>query len=295
VGYHVIVAFDCGHTTDAPAQYAEPHRGCPACRKIRRDRIEAEWFEQRAANSAAAKKTYAESEDRAGALLDDLPVPDVPAALLFEWRRTALHEIRGAIVNEELFGKTGMVGTTLAQQRRRLAAGLIPSVEELRAAVAGGQAEAVGVGDGDEEPLVRELTAALVAEVLALIEEHGPGGLRVTDATRFLTASVRRWAEDRESKWYSRRWIIYRELSLPVTPGNSTRFGRLDLTVMRPDGPDLVVEIDSAHNAQTVEKLRFARDAGAVAIWVRWNAGRVGAPDGVHVVDLVEETRGLTS
>lgn len=315
VGYHVIVAFDCGHTTDVRAEFAEPHRGCPTCRKARGDRIEAEWVEQRAANSVAAKKTYAECEDRARALLDDLPVPDVPAALLFEWRRTALHEIRSAIVKEERFDKTGMVGTTLAQQRRRLAAGLVPSVEELRATVAAcepvrildkghwpagwlhllcrQQAEVSG-NDVSEELLVNELTAALAAEVIALTKEYGPGRLRVTDATKFLTAAVRRWAEDRESKWRSHRWIAYRELSLPVTPGGSARFGRLDLTVMRPDGPDLVVEIDSTHNAQTVEKLGFVRDAGAVAIWVRWNAGRVEAPDGIHVIDLIEATRGLT-
>ena len=87
---------------------------------------------------------------------------------------------------------------------------------------------------------------------------------------------------------------MFRELSVPVTtPGKSSRFGRLDVTVLRPHGPDLVVEIDSSHNDGSVTKLEFARDAGAVPIWVRWHSGRVQAPPGVAVIDLLAATRKL--
>lgn len=88
---------------------------------------------------------------------------------------------------------------------------------------------------------------------------------------------------------------MYRELSLPLTPGGSARFGRPDLTVMRLDASDLVIEIDSEHKEQSVEKLAFARAAGATAVWVRWRGGRVDAPSGIAVIDLVDATRGLTS
>lgn len=64
---------------------------------------------------------------------------------------------------------------------------------------------------------------------------------------------------------------------------------------MRPDGPDIVVEIDSTHKEQNIEKLAYARDAGAVAVWVRWHSGRLEAPNGIHVIDLVEATRGLAA
>jgi hypothetical protein len=311
VGFHVIVAFDCGHTTDARAEYAEPHRGCPACRKVRRDRMEAEWFEQRGANSAAAKKLYAECDDRAKALLEDLPVPDVPAALLYEWRRTALVEIRGAIVSEDLFGKTGMVDTTLTRQQR-VAVDLIPSGEQLRAAVAAREPLSIlgkahwptgwlqfldgrpaGPAAADDAALVQHLGATLAAEAALLVEEYGRGELRVAAVTKFLSGAVKQWADSQEPKWRSHRWITYRELSLPITPAGSTRFGRLDLTVMRPERPDLVIEIDSTSKAESAEKLAFARAAGAVAVWVRWHTGRVDAPDGVHVIDLVQASRGL--
>jgi hypothetical protein len=64
---------------------------------------------------------------------------------------------------------------------------------------------------------------------------------------------------------------------------------------MRPDGPDLVVEIDSAHSEGNLGKLVFARDAGAIAVWVRWHGGRIEQPAGVSVIDLIGATRGLTT
>lgn len=135
VGYHVIVSFDCGHTTEAPARFAEPERGCPACRKARWAARQAALNQQFRTNSAAAKALYAQSLDEAQELLDALPVPDAPGPLLLEWRRTTLHNIRGAIVDERLFGKTGVVGAALAHHREAAKA-LTPPVEALQAAAA---------------------------------------------------------------------------------------------------------------------------------------------------------------
>jgi hypothetical protein len=65
------------------------------------------------------------------------------------------------------------------------------------------------------------------------------------------------------------------------------------VAVLRSEDPDVVIEIDSAHNAASVAKLEHARDAGAVAVWVRWNAGPVRSVDGLAVLDLVETSSGM--
>jgi Uma2 family endonuclease len=62
---------------------------------------------------------------------------------------------------------------------------------------------------------------------------------------------------------------------------------------MRDPDPDLVIEIDATENAASAAKLEFARDAGAVPVWMRWRGGRVQAPAGAHLIDLIEQTRGL--
>lgn len=41
----------------------------------------------------------------------------------------------------------------------------------------------------------------------------------------------------------------YRELRIPVVPDGKGRYGRLDVVIWLPGGPDIVVEIDSAPNA----------------------------------------------
>jgi hypothetical protein len=64
------------------------------------------------------------------------------------------------------------------------------------------------------------------------------------------------------------------------------RYGRLDVAVWHPDLPDVVVEIDSAPNAESVRKLEFARDAGALPIWVRHGSSRITEPEGVAVIDV---------
>ncbi|MFJ8628642.1 recombinase family protein [Kitasatospora sp. NPDC093550] len=75
----------------------------------------------------------------------------------------------------------------------------------------------------------------------------------------------------------------YRELRLPVVPPGATRYGRLDTVICQPGAADIVVEIDSAPNASSAAELAFARDAGAVPIWLRFGKGNVDAPDGVVV------------
>ncbi len=54
---------------------------------------------------------------------------------------------------------------------------------------------------------------------------------------------------------------------------------------------DVVVEIDSAPNAASAQKLAFARDAGAYPLWVRFGTGGIEKIDGVMVLDIREATR----
>ncbi|MEU0059913.1 hypothetical protein [Streptomyces sp. NPDC006334] len=60
-----------------------------------------------------------------------------------------------------------------------------------------------------------------------------------------------------------------------------------------PGIPDIVVEIDSAPNAASSQKLAFARDAGAHSFWVRFGSGGVEKIDGVTVLDIRDAVRGV--
>lgn len=309
VGFHVIVTFACGHTDEVKAEHGDPERDCLACRNAR-------WEERRAAapaNSAAAKRLYADCADHGQALLDGLPAPDVAAPLLFEWRTWGLNRLRLAIVREQQFGQADATEHALTDVRRA-AETLLPAVDDLRAAVDGrhpvhilekqhwptGWLHHLGAlqtpAPAEDGVLIDQLREVLTAGVDAVVGGYGrEQQLRTDRVTRFLTEAIKSWAYGQETQSRARRWNVYGELSLPLTPGGSTRYGRLDLTVMRPERPDLVIEIDSQHKEKSIEKLTFARAAGATAVWVRWRGGRVDAPAGIPVIDLTEATRGLTA
>ncbi|MGW3134211.1 hypothetical protein [Streptomyces sp. NPDC001123] len=56
---------------------------------------------------------------------------------------------------------------------------------------------------------------------------------------------------------------------------------RADVVAWLPGGPNFVIEIDSAPNPASAEKLVFARDAGAFPLWVRFGKGGIETIDGV--------------
>ncbi|MER5399851.1 hypothetical protein [Streptomyces sp. NPDC002599] len=85
----------------------------------------------------------------------------------------------------------------------------------------------------------------------------------------------------------------YRELRLPVVPDGKDRYGRVDVVIWIPGGPDIVVEIDSAPNAASAQKLAFARDVGAWPLWVRFGSGGIEEIDGVTVLDIREAVRSV--
>ncbi len=96
-GHHVIVTFGCGHAAEAPAHFAEPEGGCPACRRVRAAERQQRWKAQYAENSAKSRQGYGDALEEATALVDQLLVPRAPAPLLFEWRNESVHELRTSV------------------------------------------------------------------------------------------------------------------------------------------------------------------------------------------------------
>jgi hypothetical protein len=305
VGYHSIVTFDCGHTAEVKTEFSDPARDCPACRRADYERREAAFQARR----QAARDSYEEDKQRAQQLVQTIEVPeDVPVPLGLAWRTAAVGDLRSAVAAERHHGKTGLVGTTTARLRTE-ARTLLPTDDRIRKAIAAREPlQIAGRGHWptgwlrhvaaqplpratDDEATVAGLRHHLEDAVADAQEWWVGGGSDVAAMTRWLTEHVADWAYGQETKWRNRRWNVFRELSLPVAPGGSSRFGRLDVTIMRPDLPDIVVELDSTHNTGSVAKLEFARDAGAVPVWVRWHSGRLQAPEGVAVIDLIEATR----
>ncbi|GAA1027201.1 hypothetical protein GCM10009565_48270 [Amycolatopsis albidoflavus] len=250
-----------------------------------------------------ARAASAATGDEARELLAGIDIPEsVPAPLVAGWRSVALTLIRRAMVAERAFGKTGAVGTA-KKHAGQLLAGLPPGEAELRAAVDArepvkilGKAHwphgSLRVLGHDSEPPAED--PAAVAALRTWLRQALAGTDLKADAeshstaavTGLLTGLVRDWADAQPRTFRHNRWIGYRELTVPVTPGGARRYGRLDVVVNRPGRPDLVIEIDSAHNPRSVEKLLFARDAGAVPIWIRWLGGSLHEHPDITVIDL---------
>jgi hypothetical protein len=69
------------------------------------------------------------------------------------------------------------------------------------------------------------------------------------------------------------------------------RHSVVDVACARPSAPPVVVEVDRADRARTVEKLIAEAAAGRVPIWVRWGTGGFAAPPAeIHLVTF-EVTR----
>ncbi|WP_158973361.1 hypothetical protein [Streptomyces griseus] len=86
----------------------------------------------------------------------------------------------------------------------------------------------------------------------------------------------------------------FRELRVLVVPDGRGRYGRLDVVIWMPGTiPDILVEIDFAPNLASAQKLAFARDAGALPLWVRFGCGSIEKIGGVCVLDLCEAVRAV--
>ncbi|WP_306192112.1 hypothetical protein, partial [Streptomyces sp. MK5] len=76
-----------------------------------------------------------------------------------------------------------------------------------------------------------------------------------------------------------------------VTAGTAARSAAV--VIRMPGLPEVVVEIGSAPNAASAQKLAFAREAGAYPLWVRFGSGGIEKIDCVMVLDIRDAVSGV--
>lgn len=81
----------------------------------------------------------------------------------------------------------------------------------------------------------------------------------------------------------------FKELAVPLIMESAP--GRADLIGVGGERQDVVIEIDAEHNPGSISKLVFARQAGALPVWVRWRTWEEpgAVPKGIHLVNLAPE------
>ncbi|MFD8979873.1 zinc-ribbon domain-containing protein [Streptomyces sp. NPDC059564] len=263
------------------------------------------------AELAAAAKAAA---GRAERLLDTVPLPGaLPVGLAVEWRYWAAGEVRGAMAAEQVLAKSGEPERAL-QRVMAVAERSIPALEACTAAAAqDGVVKILGraywaegwcylLSGEPREPLGAEHLAALRGHLEGWLEdwaqhvrEEREAGRRVpattAEVTAALTGEIREFLHGLDDGA-----MVYGEVRVPVVPDGKTRYGRLDLVGWLPSPaiPDFVVEIDSAPNPSSLQKLKFVRDAGAVPLWVRFGTGGLEEVAGVGVIDAREAVRAAT-
>ncbi|TVP36256.1 hypothetical protein A3L22_30000 [Streptomyces griseus subsp. griseus] len=312
----------CRECVGYRVSYTYPERGCTlmvtpesaAKKKTRCWSCYQQWWQ---ANEKQLKKELSAAAKaaagRAGKLLEAVPGPaDVPAPLVTEWRWWAARHLQSAIATEEKMGPEGRTEEMLAQVTE-MAARLLPTKAEAgRVAAHGGVMRLLDQAhwtDGwlhqftgraarrlDKDDLenmawvLGEILAAWsqrAAEAVAADPAKGYGPPSPAEVTRVLTKVVLSFKDElvRDSPLapYPR---TYKELRLPVVPEGKGRYGRADVVIWIPGGPNFVIEIDSAPNPASAEKLAFARDAGAFPLWVRFGKDDIEEIDGVMVLDI---------
>lgn len=307
VGYRVSYTHRlCKHTVKVTPEAAAKKRDrCWPC--------QSQWWREneprlKAELSAAAKA----AAPQAAALLDAVTLPDaMPDPLAAEWRWWAAKYLQGAIAAEQVMGKEGKAGQVL-EQVTAVAGRLLPSKEDAGRATTGGQGvlrlldqahwaegwlhHLTGRSPRPAHPQDLETAASWVAAVLADWTDDAAGRVAASGtapATAALTKSLTGAVLSVRDLVMAPLSRAYRELRLPLVPDGKGRYGRFDVVIWLPGLPDLVVEIDSAPNPSSAQKLCFARDAGALPIWVRFGSGGIEEIDGVMVIDLREAVRGV--
>jgi hypothetical protein len=307
VGYHTLQSCPCGQdnrVARAPTP-ATAHK-CRSCTyECWKARVDARWREQRLRE--AARTDYVPDRAEADALLDDILPAGLPPVLVVEWRRAYRPHVLFGMVNERGYGNLGIVGAidSALVRIKELSSHSLPVPERLSAAHAAGQPADIlgrrywtrGVLHVLQLPAARpprdqsspvSLERAVRAGLRQVIARDKPAGEYATAAlTRILTDLVMQWgASDDTGPWSS-----FFELVPPFIPSTGSVCGNLDVVLTRPGSRDMVVEIDSTNKDRSMEKLRFAHRAGATAVWIRWRQGLVRKVPGVHVIDLVSDTR----
>jgi hypothetical protein len=127
---------------------------------------------------------------------------------------------------------------------------------------------------------------ALAASLRSSLDALTFTNLSADEVSERLISSVAGWAR-------AQGWRVYRRAPSVVRlpPPMQHRHSVVDVACARPSAPPVVVEVDRADRARTVEKLIAEAAAGRVPIWVRWGTGGFAAPPAeIHLVTF-EVTR----
>lgn len=304
VGVHALEVCACGRGRLIRATVSPSAYECLVCSRARRQELRERWEEQR--RREAARTDYVADFDEGEALLGSIAPAHLPSALLAEWRRAVRGYLHGGMVNERGYGELSTSGAIEAALRRIQDMGdLAPAVEELRAAHAAGEPirfmgrtfwtqGVVHVLEFGAPRWPRDVVAAASLErwvragLRRVINHQRPAASYSTAAlTRVITDLVEHWGHNDPTG----AWRSFFELVPPFIPSSGSLCGQMDVVLTRAGSPDLVVEIDSAHRVRSMEKLCFAQAAGATAVWIRWHRGATRTVPGVHVIDLVAQTK----
>lgn len=299
-GFRVQHTYDCGHTLHvtadkAAALAADPKPRCWPC--------ETAW---RAANqdrvTAELAQAYAAATGDVAQLVDAVAIQwqvqkQAPPVLVAEWRRWAVHELRYATAAQQCLGRSGAVEASLRRVSDQAAA-LLPSLDDLRRAdqddgvvkLMGRAHWAAGwLHHLTEQPprpaptdLLQQMTDLLAGWLGEWQREDRPAATTTAQITAALTGEVREFARALQPGPAR----AYREVQIPVLRPKARRYGRLDVLIHRTGRPAIAVEIDAQPNPHSAAKLTFARDTGALPIWIRFGTSQRTAPDGITVIHL---------
>ncbi|MFD6464812.1 zinc-ribbon domain-containing protein [Streptomyces goshikiensis] len=314
----------CRECTGFKIRRVFPKCGCvkmvqPGTREAERDqcyRCYTREFEKNAPRIKAALATAAKAAaGRAEKLLDTVHLPEaLPAGLAVEWRYWAASEVRGAIAAELVLAKAGETERALARVSA-VADRNVPTLEACKAAAARdgivkfleraywAEGWRYLLSGAPRERLAAEDLAAAcghlegwLADWARHVREEREAGRRVPATTAQVTAALTGEIHG-FLQCFGDDAMVYREVRVPVVPEGKTRYGRLDLMGWSPSPaiPDFVVEIDSAPNPSSAQKLKFTRDVGAVPLWVRFGTGLLEDVAGVGIIDMREAVRAATA
>ena len=130
--------------------------------------------------------------------------------------------------------------------------------------------------------------AALATSLASSLDALTFTNLAADEVSDRLISSVAGWAR-------AQGWRVYRRAPSVVRlpPPMQHRHSVVDVACARPSAPPVVVEVDRADRARTLEKLVAEAAAGRVAIWVRWGTGGFTVPPPeIHLVTF-EVTRAV--
>lgn len=132
--------------------------------------------------------------------------------------------------------------------------------------------------------MASELTTDSAVDDLATMLFALEGRLTTTRMTRKITNAIAQWA-------LARGWFVRTEARVAVAGAEHehlSQLGFVDVVIRRGEsGPDIAIEIDSAHKPWSVDKLRHAAEAGMHSVWVRWgDEDWPGVHDDIDVIQL---------